>query len=45
MLNGLDSDQDLHNVGPGLSGLDSDQDGHYVGPDLEPNCFQRLSAD
>ena len=25
--------------------LDPDQDRRSVGPDLDPNCFQRLSAD
>ena len=45
VLNGLDADQDRHNVGPGLNGLNSDQDRHCVGPDLDHNCFQRLSAD
>ena len=25
--------------------LDQDQDRYFVGPDLEPKCFQRLSAD
>ena len=25
--------------------LDLDQARHFVGPDLDPNCFQRLSAD
>ena len=26
-------------------GMGPDQDRHTVGPDLEPNCFQRSSAD
>ena len=25
--------------------LDPDQARHFVGPDLDPNCFQWLSAD
>ena len=25
--------------------LDLDQARHFVGPDLDPGCFQRLSAD
>ena len=25
--------------------LDQDKDPRFVGPDLDPNCFQRLSAD
>ena len=25
--------------------LEPDQDRHSIGPDLDPNCFQRLSAD
>ena len=28
-----------------LNSMDPDKDQHFVGLDLDPNCFQRLSAD